>query len=687
MTEDEKIREEVRRYYGEILQKGDDLSTDACACAAAAPPKYVIDALRNVDDRIIERFYGCGSPIPPALKGCTVLDLGCGTGRDVYVASQLVGPDGTVIGIDMTPAQLDFARSFEHEQMERFGYTSSNVRFIEGFIEDMAMIPDESIDVVISNCVVNLSPFKRQLFREIFRVLRAGGELYFSDVFCDRRVPEGFYDDPILRGECLSGAMYIEDFRRMLADYGVRAFYDVSIEELHVGDFRIATKLGFATFYSHTVRAIKSADLEDREENYGQTATYLGTMPENARYFDLSDDVRLIKDRPVAISCNMAVALTQSRYAPHFRVTARGEHVGLYDYAQAQEALDLTRGRASVGLAELEAGCERLSIEPFAQRVHDQGLLRSAKMETMQVNVGYACDLACSHCYLECSPKRTEAMQRETMESCLEAFKCGGYEVMDITGGSPEMNPHLEWFIEEAAKVARQVIVRSNLVILGQPEYEHFKDVYARNKVKIVTSLPYYDEEYCDLQRGRGAFMAVIEQLRDLNGRGYGTSPELEIDLVYNVDGPFLPPDQRELEEFYAYQLRKSEGVAFNGLYAFNNYPLGRFAAQLSREGKFDYYLRLLAENYNASVVAHMMCRSQVNVDYDGRVYDCEVNHVLGLPVEENGRPVSIHDLAKGPIAPRTIRTHPVCYSCAAGSGSSCGGSLMEKVAFRELAS
>ena len=160
-------------------------------------------------------------------------------------------------------------------------------------------------------------------------------------------------------------------------------------------------------------------------------------------------------------------------------------------------------------------------------------------------------------------------------------------------------------------------------------------------------------------------------------------NPELQIDLVYNVDGPFLPPDQRELEEFYAYNLKKSQSVSFNTLYAFNNYPLGRFAALLESQVKMDYYLQLLSDNYNASVVAHMMCRSQVNVDYDGRLYDCEVNHVLGLPLEGG---LTIHDIANAPLPQRRICTSPICYSCSAGSGSSCGGSLMEKIAFREQA-
>lgn len=674
------IRELVREYYGEVLQGSDDLKTDACCCTSHTPPKYVLDVMNEIDDEIMAHFYGCGSPIPPALEGATVLDLGCGTGRDVYICSKLVGPSGRVIGVDMTEQQLAFARQHEAAQMTRFGFERSNVEFHCGFIEDLAAlgIADESVDVVISNCVINLSPFKDQVFKEICRVLKPGGELYFSDIFSDRRVPPKFYDDPVLRGECLSGALYIEDFRRILAKHGIATFYDVETEPLHVGDFQIETKLGCIGFASHTVRAIKCDGLEDREENYGQTATYLGTLPENARYFDLTEDVRLIKGRPVAVSGNMAALLRASRYAPHFTVTGdTAHHVGAYDYGSAQEALELRRGKRHFGLADLEQACDDLGIEPFAERVHDKELLRSAQnLTTMQVNVGYGCNLACSHCFLESGPARTEVMERATMEAVLAAFETGGFCTLDITGGSPEMNPHLEWFVQEAAARADEVIVRSNLTILDDPAYRHFMQVYADNKVHLVTSLPYFNEQGCDLQRGRQVFDRVIKMLRELNALGYGVDPALIIDVAYNVSGPFLPPDQRELEEFYAFELEREQYVKFNNLYAFNNYALGRFAHQLKYEGKFDYYLDLLSENYNAAVVARMMCRTQVNVDFDGRLYDCEVNHVLGLPLDG---PRTIHDLVDKPLDVRTIATNPICYSCAAGCGSSCGGSLMDK--------
>lgn len=672
------IRAMVREYYGETLTDSEDLRTTACTCATTAPPRYVLDIFPELDPEIIEHFYGCGSPLPPALEGATVLDLGCGTGRDVFIAAKLVGPTGHVIGVDMTPSQLEFARSHEAAQIERLGLPKSNVDFIESYIEDMSAVPSESVDVVISNCVINLSPFKQELFEEIFRVLKPGGELYFSDIFSDRRVPEGFYDDPILRGECLSGAMYVEDFRRMLVCCGTQVCYDVAHEPLEVGDFQIATKLGSIGFASRTMRAIKCDKFEDREEDYQQTATYLGTMPENKRYFDLDSEVRFIKDRPVAISGNMATFLENSRYGEHFRITPRREHVGPFDFAAANAALQVTRGKRGVDLEWIEASCAKLGIEPFDERIHDKALLESASLDTMQVNVTYRCNLACNHCYLSCSPKNEECMTRETMEAVLAAFRTGGFKVMDITGGSPEMNPELEWFIEEASKIAEQVIVRSNLVILDDPEYAHFKDVYVKHKVKLVTSMPYFDAGGVDEQRGAGSFESIMKVLREMNALGYGIDPELQIDLAYNVDGPFLPPDQADLEDFYRYELEHAEGVKFNGLYAMNNWNMGRFAGKLLAARTYDAYNKLLADNYNGAVVAHIMCRTQLNVDYDGGLYDCEVNHVLGLPLDG---PANVRDIVDAPLPKRRIKTSPICYSCAAGCGSSCGGSLLEKYA------
>jgi ubiquinone/menaquinone biosynthesis C-methylase UbiE len=343
-SEGQTIHDIVREYYGSTLQSSGDLKTNACCCATQVPPKYVLDVISEIEDEVLTRFYGCGSPIPPALTGATVLDLGCGTGRDAFICSKLVGTTGRVIGVDMTEEQLAFARRHEAAQMRRFGFEQSNVAFYQGYIEDLASlgIADNSVDVLISNCVINLSPFKEQVFKEIFRVLKPGGELYFADIFSDRRVPPEFYDDPVLRGECLSGALYGEDFRHILAKCGCAASFIVESSPLEISDSQIAAKLGHVGFSSHTIRAIKCSDFEDREKDYGQVATYRGTMPENKRYFDASEEVRLIAGKPVAVSGNMATALKVSRYAQHFDISGdREEHRRLYEYQSAQEALRL----------------------------------------------------------------------------------------------------------------------------------------------------------------------------------------------------------------------------------------------------------------------------------------------------------------------------------------------------------
>ena len=707
------VHDQIREYYGRILAGSDDLKTNAACCTTDAPPKYVLDVMPLIADEIMERFYGCGSPIPPALEGCTVVDLGCGVGRDVYVLSKLVGPTGRVIGVDMTESQLEVARRYQQEQAERFGFDASNVEFRCGYIEYLAElgIADESVDLVVSNCVINLTPFKEQVFSEIYRVLKPGGELYFSDVFCDRRMPDELRDDPVLRGECLGGAIYLEDFRRMMARQGWASWLCTVVDDIHVSDLALETKLGFMAFTSRTVRAIKAQGLEDRHENWGQTARYLGTIPEMPRYFDLTDEIRLIKGRDVPVSGNMAEMLAQSRYGRHFDIKPRGAHRGEFDFARASDAVAARRGKKAVDLAYLDDALERIGAPSFDERVDAPAVLTAPEGNTtLQVNITYACNLACRHCYLECSPRSDQRMDRATLQAVLDAYDAGGFSTLDITGGSPELNPDFPWFLEEACRRADakdgRVIVRTNLTLLDQPEYAHFIDLYARTGAALTASLPYYDSSAADAQRGRGVFERAVRVIRQLNERGYGvagaraeaaddaaeTADEraLTIDLVYNVSGPFLPPPQDLLADLYRDELARREGIAFDNLFAFNNWPLGRFAHDLLDANLFDDYLRLLVDNFNALAVQRMMCRDQVNVDVDGRLYDCEVNHVLELPIQlpvdpadPDGptRDATVADLAHGTLPARALRTHPVCYSFAAGFGSSCGGSLVHEYA------
>jgi arsenite methyltransferase len=327
---------DVRRYYGEVLQATRDLKTSAC-CAGDAVPVHLRALVADVHPEIQERFYGCGLPLPPVLDGRTVLDLGCGTGRDCYVLSRLVGERGRVIGVDMTPEQLAVARRHREWHAARYGYASSNVELHEGYIEDLRAVDlaDASIDVVISNCVVNLSPDKGRVFGEIFRVLKPGGELYFSDVFADRRVPAELQRDPVLLGECLGGALYHEDFRRFLAAAGCADARVVASTPITLDDPTIERRIGMVTFRSRTIRAFKLG-LEDRCEDYGQTASYRGTIPELPHAFELDDHHRLETGRPMLVCGNTADMLAGTRYAPHFEIHGdKRTHFGLFDCAPA----------------------------------------------------------------------------------------------------------------------------------------------------------------------------------------------------------------------------------------------------------------------------------------------------------------------------------------------------------------
>jgi SAM-dependent methyltransferase len=325
--------ETVKEYYGMVLQGTQDLKTNACCCTESIPENHR-SILNEIDNEILDRFYGCGSPIPPTLEGCTVLDLGCGSGRDTYLVSKLVGPEGFVIGVDMTEEQLAVARKHQEAQAIKFGYAKSNVDFRCGYIEDLAAlgIKDNSLDVVISNCVINLSPQKKQVFSEIFRVLKPGGELYFSDVFSGRRIPKEWANDPVLLGECLGGAMYIEDFRRLLCDLGCPDYRVMSKSRITIDNPEIKAKIGMTDFYSMKIRAFKLASLEDICEDFGQAAYYLGTIPDHPFCFPLDDHHTFITGKPMLVCGNTAAMVSETRFGRHFKVIGdTSAHYGPFD--------------------------------------------------------------------------------------------------------------------------------------------------------------------------------------------------------------------------------------------------------------------------------------------------------------------------------------------------------------------
>jgi SAM-dependent methyltransferase len=312
----------VREYYGSTLTGTADLRTNAC-CDASQVPAALRPLLDRIHPEVLERYYGCGLVVPPLLENLRVLDLGCGSGRDVYLLAQLVGPAGSVVGVDMTPGQLAVARRHQAHHAERFGY--ANVTFLEGAIERLEALPLEpgSFDLVISNCVVNLSTDKRAVLAGVRRLLRPGGEFYFADVFADRRIPAALQSDPLLYGECLSGALYWHDFLRLARSAGFGDPRLVSHRPLAITDPELARRTGPIRFCSATTRLFHLDALEDGWEDYGQTALYRGTIPDHADALVLDSQLRLDSGREVPVCGNTVRMLRQSRFAAH--VECRGD--------------------------------------------------------------------------------------------------------------------------------------------------------------------------------------------------------------------------------------------------------------------------------------------------------------------------------------------------------------------------
>jgi radical SAM/Cys-rich protein len=318
-------------------------------------------------------------------------------------------------------------------------------------------------------------------------------------------------------------------------------------------------------------------------------------------------------------------------------------------------------------------------MEDFADKLRESkcGPLQAEGIEILQINVGRKCNLTCKHCHVEAGPHRTEIMPKEILKRCLEI--AGLHEeisTIDVTGGSPEMNPNLEWLIERAAVLKKRLIVRSNLVILLEEQYAHFQDVYAENKVEIVGSLPDYRPEKADRQRGTDFFKKSISVLQKLNEKGYAKgSNGLVLDLVHNPAGAFLPGSQTALEHEYRKRLQEDYDVDFNNLFCITNMPVGRYLEYLLKSGSFEEYLSELVTKYNPQALQNLMCRTTLSVGWDGNLYDCDFNQMLGLTISDPSLS-HINDFDYSRLRRREIVIHNHCYGCTAGCGSSCQGVL-----------
>ncbi|MCZ6600693.1 MAG: arsenosugar biosynthesis radical SAM protein ArsS [Acidobacteria bacterium] len=314
----------------------------------------------------------------------------------------------------------------------------------------------------------------------------------------------------------------------------------------------------------------------------------------------------------------------------------------------------------------------------FQERMSTLGLppLTATGLSVLQINVGRLCNQTCAHCHVDAGPDRREIMSRPTMEECLRVLEASDIPTVDITGGAPELNPNFRWLVERCRELHRHVMDRCNLTVLTLPSQNGLVDFLARQQVEIVASLPCYQEETTDRQRGQGVFSRSIAALRILNQRGYGRPDSgLILNLVANPVGASLPPPQETLEQSVRRELERRYDITFNHLYTITNVPIGRFLENLMESGTYDSYMERLVQAFNPATVDGLMCRTMISVSWDGRLFDCDFNQMLDLEVNHGAR-ARLADFEPNLLARRRIITGRHCYGCTAGSGSSCGGSL-----------
>lgn len=319
--------------------------------------------------------------------------------------------------------------------------------------------------------------------------------------------------------------------------------------------------------------------------------------------------------------------------------------------------------------------------------------IRRSRLEILQVNLGYLCNLSCVHCHVNAGPTRTELMDLDSVELLLAFIDQHQIKILDLTGGAPEMNPHFRYLVVEARKRGVEVIDRCNLTILLEPGYEDLADFLAEQTVTVTASLPCYSKENVEKQRGKGVYGDSIEALLHLNALGYGVDPRLQLHLVYNPVGASLPPPQETLQEDYKRELKARFGIVFNELFTITNMPISRFGSVLLSKGEFNHYMNLLRDNYSDANLATVMCRNLISVDWQGYVYDCDFNQMLEMPmllpggfsssaeadnIATTDNRTHLSALLNLDITGNSITVGDHCYGCTAGQGSSCGGALSD---------
>lgn len=665
------------------------------------PTTYNPELLKVIPDEILQKDYGCGDPSQYVKKGETVIDLGSGAGKLCYIMAQVVGLEGKVIGIDMNDEMLKLARKFQRQIGDKLGYhnvefkkariqnlkldiekvdkyleenpirSSLDLSLFNAFVEYLEkkepLIPNESVDVVVSNCVLNLvnDREKNQLFKEIHRVLKKGGRAVISDIVSDEDIPQYMKDDPELWSGCISGAFREDLFLKAFEDAG---FYGIEILKWDEKPWRIIDGIEFR---SVTVCAYKGK--EGPCVDYGHAVIYQGPF----RKIEDDDGHIFERGKRIAVCDKTFNILRNAPYREYFIFIEPYEKRQPRPFPCSEKIIYRspkdTKG-ANFYLTTAEVPCcpsgECNTFEPFVERIKKiDKSLKKEFINTIQVNIGNMCNQSCIHCHVEASPEGKRIMPLEVMENIITILKKYKGLNLDITGGAPELHPDIEDFIERTSDYAKTIFFRSNLTALSQKK--KLINTLKNHRVEVICSLPDISAQKTDYQRGKGVFEESIRILKLLNDNGYGY--ELRLDIVHNPGGFVLPELNDIIEERYRNYLKDEYGIVFNKLYILNNMPIGRFKKLLIRHKSHEQYMNLLYSNFNPATIDGLMCRYIVNVGWDGKIYDCDFNNALGLSID-----IPLKDLDISSLVERDIKIGDHCYGCTALRGAGCYGAIIK---------
>ncbi len=667
-------KDQVKEYYGKVLSSKEDLKTTAC-CTDEGMPDFLKKAVSKVHTEVLNRFYGCGLIAPSLLEGMRVLDLGSGSGRDCYVLSQLVGESGSVVGVDMTEEQLKIARQYQDFHAKAFGYAQSNVEFKQGYIErlDELDLEDNSFDIIISNCVINLSPDKEATLREAYRVLKPGGEMYFSDVYSDRRIGKDLRDDPVLFGECLSGALYWNDFLTLSKKVGFHEPRLVEDRPLGINNSEIEKVIGHINFYSATYRLWKLPELEGECEDFGQSVIYKGTIPNQEEVFYLDKEHAIEKGKEFKVCGNTYRMLNETRLAPHFEFKGNwSEHFGIFNCCGQGIPFDSEGescepgGACCVEVEPLPSECEPggsccAEVEPSSKasepsKKKSVGYIQPHALKELWFNTGSICNLSCSFCFEESKPgdNRLNRISLEEAKQYIDESLTMGVERISFTGGEPFVNKEIFKILDYALdKKPCMVLTNGTDPILKQmAQLATLKSKPYSLSLRVSVDSP--EEEVHDSERGIGSFKKAFLSLQKFNEMGF------EISIARHSE----QNEDKEKVEVQFKNLFKKHDLP-------EDLPMVSFVdlhPEDKGSGNPNVTENCMTTYHTEESRLNFMCAySKMVVKKDGEMKVLACTLVSDDPNYEMG------ETLKESMDQRVEMNHQRCYSCFA-SGTSCSG-------------